>query len=371
MSNTSASDNTGTSPGPTNGTTSDKRSRRAHKVVISALLICIAGALCILYAWKLPPFISRIKLTDDAYIRANMTMISPQVSGYVDEVDVHDFQVVRAGDILFHIDDETYRQRTEQAKATLAERIAALENYPQDEASKKAALRSRQAALDAANAQLVRARADMNRVGKLSTAGDLSVREKDAVLDTLKQSEAAVRQADAALESAGEDVKSVIVSHGQLIAAVASASAALHQTEIDLKHTVIRAPRDGQLGQVGTRLGQYVTSGTQLVSMVPTERWIIANFKERDTFAMVAGLKGWITVDGLDDRRFSVHISSLSPATGSEFAIIPSQNATGNFTKVAQRIPVKLVLDPDQGGLERLRPGMSVIAYVDTAGNTR
>lgn len=176
-----------------------------------------------------------------------------------------------------------------------------------------------------------------------------------------------MRQAEAVREVARQDVTSVGVARQGLEAAVEGARAAVRLAEIDLANTVITAPERGQLGQVGARRGQYVTAGSQLVSLVPPRLWVIANFKERQAGRMRPGQVASVTVDALGDRRLTGRVQQISPATGSEFAVLPAQNATGNFTKVAQRLPVQIVLDAGQEGLAALRPGMSVVAHVETA----
>ena len=207
----------------------------------------------------------------------------------------------------------------------------------------------------------------MNRVADLASDGSVSLRERDQAEAALRSAEAAVRQAEAGREVARQDERSVGVSRQGLVAAVEGARAAVRLAEIDLANTVITAPEAGQLGQVGARRGQYVTAGSQLVSLVPPQLWVIANFKERQAGRMIEGQAATVTVDALGDRRFTGRIQKISPATGSEFAVLPAQNATGNFTKIAQRLPVRIVLDTGQDGLARLRPGMSVVARVDTS----
>lgn len=272
---------------------------------------------------------------------------------------------------MFRIDDRVYRQRLEQANANLAGARAQLANSAQTGASRQATVGARDAELASARAQLQRAQADMARVADLAADGSVSLRERDQTEAALQSARAAVRQAEAVREVARQDVTSVGVSREGLEASVAAARAAVRLAEIDLANTIITAPEAGQLGQIGARRGQYVTAGSQLVSLVPPQFWVIANFKERQAGRMTEGQAATVTVDALGDRRFSGRIQQISPATGSEFAVLPAQNATGNFTKVAQRLPVRIVLNAGQEGLARLRPGMSVVARVDTASPAR
>lgn len=352
-------------PGPA-GTPPGKDKKRSRRLAIAIVALSLVALLLVLFAWRLPPFSSPFERTENAYVRGRVTTISPQVSGYVAEVLVDDFQDVAAGQPLFRIDERIYRQQVEQARANLATRQAERANSAQTAASSRATLASREAELGSARAELARAEADMTRVAELAAEGSVSIRERDQTQAGLRASRAAVQQAQAAIEVARQDVRAVEVSRDGLDAAVEAAEAALRLAEIDLSNTVVSAPEAGRLGQVGTRRGQYVSAGTQLVSLVPPRLWIIANYKERQAGPMREGQAAIVTVDALDDQRFSGRVQQISPATGSEFAVLPAQNATGNFTKVAQRLPVRIVLDPGQAGLERLRPGMSVIARVNT-----
>ena len=185
------------------------------------------------------------------------------------------------------------------------------------------------------------------------------------------QTIAAVAQAQASLEIARQDLQTVIVNRGSLEAAVASAEAALELARIDLSNTRITAPRDGQLGQIGVRLGAYVNSGAQLMALVPKHLWVIANMKETQMNNVQVGQPVTFTVDALNHRKFRGTVQHISPATGSEFSLLQADNATGNFVKIAQRVPVRITVDPDQAESERLRPGLSVVVSIDTAGRLK
>jgi len=345
--------------------------RNSRVVLIVTAAAVIVGVLAVLAAWRLPPFASAVQRTDNAYVRGQTTVISPQVSGYVWRVYVQDYEVVRRGQVLVKIDDRIYRQRVEQARAALDAQRANLANNDQSRESKKAALASADAAVRNAQAQLVRAEADQRRADDLVRDGSLSVREVDQTRAALRQAQAGVAQAMAARDSAAQDVIAVGVNRGSLQASVAGAMAALHAAEIDLENTVVRAPEDGRLGDVGVRSGQYVTNGTQLVFLVPPRLWVIANFKEAQTARMTPGRRAWFTVDALEGAEVAGRIERIAPAAGSEFTVLKPDNATGNFTKVAQRISVRISVDPGQALTQRLRPGMSVEARVDTGGAPR
>jgi multidrug resistance efflux pump len=328
--------------------------------------LLVGGALLALYAWGVPPFSRSVQVTDNAYVRGQTTVIAPQVNGYITKVLVQDFQQVRRGQPLVQIDDRIYRQRVEQARANLATQIANLNNSQQSQRSSEASVSGQSAAVESARAQLERAQADMRRVSELTQEGSLSLRERDQTVAALRQAEAAVRQAQAQRAIASEQVRTVVVGRGGLEAAVENARAAIRLAEIDLANTVIRAPQDGQVSEIGVRLGQYATAGTQLLFLVPRQVWVIANFKEAQTARMAPGQKATISVDALGGAEVTGRVQQLAPAAGNEFAVIRSDNATGNFVKVPQRIAVRITMDPNQRLVSRLRPGMSVEAHVDT-----
>jgi RND family efflux transporter MFP subunit len=262
--------------------------------------------------------------------------VSPQVSGYVVAVGIKDYEHVHVGQVLARIDDRIYKARVAAAQANLSAELAGLAN---------------------ARAQLLRARADMARVNDLVSDGSVSIRERDQTLAALRQAEAQTHQAN------GDE--------GTFEALVDAARAQLELARIDLEHTVITAAAEGQVSEIGVRVGQYVTNGTQLMSLVPRNRWVIANFREGQVANIVPGQRATFTVDALNGARFTGHVERLAPAAGSEFAVLKPDNATGNFVKVPQRIGVRIAIDPDQSLAARLEPGMSVEAVVDTKGVER
>ena len=343
---------------------------RSRRILLSALAfgaIAIIGVFLVLYAWNLPPFRSALQSTENALVRGQVTIISPQLSGYVVEVRVQDFQLVKKGELLMRIDERIPTQRLAQARAELANRQAALSNFSQSNASARATIAQNQALLASNEAQARRSQSDLRRVEELAADGSLSARELDAARATQAQSSAARDQARAALEISRQNLRSVDVSRASLEAAVASAEAAVKLAEIDLANTHIIAPRDGQLGQVTVRQGAYVNAGAQLTALVPDTMWIIANMKETQMASVAVGQPVTFSVDALGNARLHGHVERISPATGSEFSVIAADNATGNFVKIAQRIPVRISIDRDQPLAQRLRPGMSVVTTIDTA----
>jgi multidrug resistance efflux pump len=349
-------------PPPSRWRPSD-RSRLTNFLIVAFVAIAV---FVILYAWQLPPFGGRYEQTDNAYVRGQTTVISPQVSGYVSEVPVHDFQFVKAGQVLVRIEDRIYAAKVAQSRANVLTQTATLDNSAQAQKAKEANELAGDAAIFSAQAQLRKVQADMRRTDALIAHGWVTPSLRDQQVAALRAAEAQLRQARAAREIGRQDVRTVIVGRSGLSANVEAARAQVRLAEIDLDHTVIRAPLAGQLGEVGVRRGQYVTAGTQLMFLVPTNLWVTANFKEAQTRDMKVGQPASFTVDALGGARLKGHVENMAPAAGSEFAVLRSDNSTGNFVKVAQRIAVRIRIEPGQPRAERLRPGMSVVARVET-----
>ncbi|MEE4079089.1 HlyD family secretion protein [Pseudomonas viridiflava] len=359
----------GPAPAPLKSPVTSRPSSRRKRIISSVLFgaVALAGVLIVLYAWQLPPFTSPIQSTENAQVRGQTTLISPQLSGYVYEVPVQDFQFVKTGDLLVRLDDRIYKQRLDQALAQLDVQKASLANNLQQRRSAEATIVQRQAQLQNTVAQSRKSAADLRRNQALVTDGSVSKSELDVTRAADAQASAAVAEAKATLQIAREDLQTVIVNRGSLEASVANAEAAIQLARIDLDNTRIVAPRDGQLGQIGVRLGAYVNSGAQLMALVPERRWIIANMKETQMADVRLGQSVSFTVDALDDQTMHGRVQRISPAAGSEFSLLPADNATGNFVKISQRIPVRIIVDDNQPLLERLRPGMSVVVSIDTS----
>jgi multidrug resistance efflux pump len=326
-----------------------------------AVILGVTGIGAVLYAWQLPPFSSEVQTTDNAYVRGYVTLISPQLAGYITDVPVKDYETVKAGAVLARLDDRIYRQKVEQAKATLASQKAALANSDQQENAAKARIGASDAALDSAKFAKRRAEESWNRIEELANKGIATQSDREQSRTTLDQADAAVSQAQANLEVSRQDLQTIIVGRDSLRAAVAGAEASVELAKIDLSNTVIIAPRDGAVGEVGVKLGQYVAAGTQLMAVVPHETWVIANFKETQLAYIQPGQKVEVSVDALKHATLTGHVERFSPATGSEFSVIKPDNATGNFTKIAQRLPVRVAIDEGQDLAKYLAPGLSVV----------
>lgn len=340
-------------------------SKSLSSTTLLALLAGIVGISLVLYAWRLPPFTSSIETTDNAYVRGAVTTMSPQVSGYIVEVPVKDYQAVEKGQLLVRIDDRIYRQKLAQAQATLATQKASLDNSRQQEAAARARIASSEAAVDAAQADLEQATLQSERQDSLIKSGVGTISAQEQAHAALDRANAALAQARAAVEVSLQDLQTIIVNRASLEAAVSNAEAAVELARIDLSNTEIRAPREGTLGEVAARVGQYVASGAQLLAVVPDDVWIIANFKETQLAGMEIGQPVEIVVDALDHQVMKGHLERFSPATGSEFSVIKPDNASGNFVKIAQRVGVRIALDEMQPAARRLAPGMSVVVRID------
>ncbi|MBS9719188.1 HlyD family secretion protein [Tianweitania sp. BSSL-BM11] len=336
-----------------------------YSATIIAVALGVLGVTLVLYAWRLPPFTSSVETTDNAYVRGQVTIVAPQLAGYVREVPVQDYQQVKKGELLVRLDDRIFKQKLEQAKANLAAQEASLANSEQQRRSAEARVRASEAALEGARVSLDIATKNWARIEPLLKNGVVTASEADQSRSAVEQARAADGQAQASLDVSRQDLESTKVARGSLEAAVEGARAAVELAEIDLQNTRITAPEDGRLGEVGARVGQYVSAGTQLVAVVPARRWVVANFKETQLAGMKLGHTVRMTVDALRGTDFTGRIERFAPATGSEFSVLKPDNATGNFTKVAQRLPVRIALDPDQPMTENLAPGMSVVVTID------
>lgn len=334
-----------------------------------ALIIGAAGVLLLLFAWHLPPFSASDPRTENAYLRGHVTTLAPQVAGYVSAVEARDFQTVRKGDVIARIDDRIARQKLAQAEAGLAAARAALDVGRQGVTSADAALRASAAAVQSARSALETAQAGWNRTGALQDRGVASASAADQSQLALEQARAAVAQAEAQRDVQAEAAASARVSLSAFEAEIAGAEATVELARIDLDNTVIRARQDGRLGAVSVQPGQYVTPGTALVSEVGADLWVIANFRETALAGMQTGDTAQFTVDAVPGRVFTGRIEAFSPATASEFGLLSGTNATGNFTKIAQRLPVRIAIDPGQPGSEALVPGLSVVVEVMPEGS--
>ncbi len=330
------------------------------------LLVLLVGITIILWAWKIGPFHTAIEQTDNSYIKGKTTILSSQINGYIKDVLVKDFDHVKRGQVLMHIDATTYDQKVTQAVSGVEQAQNSLANQTQAIAQRQADVVAAQAKLDQIKAQYDLSLAQLKRYQQLGNSGAASKSEQDKAAADAQNNLALLKQAQANILVAQEALKTAQVAEAGLKAQVNSAQAQLDQANTTKDYSTIVAPLDGQLGEVNPRVGQYVAAGSQLFYLIPQQTWVIANFKETQIANMKIGQKASFTVDAMKHQKFTGRVEQISPAAGSEFSVLKPDNATGNFTKVVQRIAVRIAIDPDQEGIENLRPGMSVVTSVDT-----
>ena len=338
----------------------------AKRTLILMFIVLIIGIGIILWAWKIGPFDSAVESTDNSYVKGKTTVLSSQINGYVKDVLVSDFDHVKKGQVLMHIDATTYDQKVTQAEAGVDQAQNALSNQSQNIAQRKADIVAAEAKVEQARAAYQLSLAQQQRYQQLGDSGAASKSEQDKAFADTQNNLALMQQAQANVLVAKEALKTAQVAETGLKAQVTNATAQLDQAKTTKNYSSIIAPMDGQLGEVNPRVGQYVAAGTQLLYLIPQQTWVTANFKETQIANMKIGQKAWFTVDALNHQKFTGHVEQISPAAGSEFSVLKADNATGNFTKVVQRIAVRIAIDPNQTGIENLRPGMSVISSVDT-----
>jgi membrane fusion protein (multidrug efflux system) len=308
--------------------------------------------------------------TDNAYVRGDVTPISPRVSGYITEVEVRDNQAVKAGDVLYRIDSRDYRARVSQAAAGVATQRALLANLTSRIHLQRAVIEQAFAALQGAEADAHRAARNFERTQQLNKGGWASQSIIDQTEADHLRTRAKIAEAQANLAAARQQMHVLETQHPQLEADIAAAAAALTLAEIELASTVVRSPADGWVGERQARVGQYVRAGTLLLALVPRNFWVVANFKETQIPALRIGDSVAISIDAIPGREFRGRLESLSPASGAQFALLPPDNATGNFTRIVQRIPVKIAFDAGQPDLDRLRPGMSAVVALSPRSGT-
>ena len=338
----------------------------AKRTLILMFVVLIIGIGIILWAWKIGPFDSAVESTDNSYVKGKTTVLSSQINGYVKDVLVSDFDHVKKGQVLMHIDATTYDQKVTQAEAGVDQAQNALSNQSQNIAQRKADIVAAEAKVEQARTAYQLSLAQQQRYQQLGDSGAASKSEQDKAVADTQNNLALLQQAQANVLVAQEALKTAQVAETGLKAQVTNAAAQLDQAQTTKNYSSIIAPMDGQLGEVNPRVGQYVAAGTQLLYLIPQQTWVTANFKETQIAHMKIGQKAWFTVDALNHQKFTGHVEQISPAAGSEFSVLKADNATGNFTKVVQRIAVRIAIDPNQTGIENLRPGMSVISSVDT-----
>lgn len=309
--------------------------------------------------------------TDNAFVQADKVTVAPLVDGNVVEVLVDDNQHVRAGQVLVRLDQAPIRARLAQAEANAAALEAAVRAVDDKARLEQALISQKAAGVEAARAQAQMAQADLARYAQLAKSGIASPQRAQSARAAEQQAQAGVQQAAAALEAERRTAQSLASARDQSAAQAAAARAAVEQARIDLSRTEIRAPSDGVVGARGVRVGQYVRPGSNLMTLVPLgQAYVVANFKETQVARLRIGQPVTIHADAFGKQKIQGRVDSFAPATGAEFALIPVENAVGNFTKITQRLPVKIRVDKAQPLGAALRPGLSVGVKVDVTRDT-
>ncbi|MCO6417495.1 HlyD family secretion protein [Siccirubricoccus sp. KC 17139] len=341
-------------------------------LLIPLVLLLLAAGLVALFVtrWDLWVGDARLQRTDDAYLASDLTPIAARVAGYVRAVPVQDFQRVEAGQTLVELVDDDYRAQLAQAEAGVASAAAALEVLRAQRALQESTVHAADAAVEGQVAQVHRYRLEADRQRALLSTGIAGTRQLVEVADaTAVQGSAQLAALTAQAEAARRQLGVLDAQLRQQEATLEGQRAALNLARINLGYTRIAAPEAGRLGQRQVRPGQYVGVGTSVNTLVPLPRlWVVANYRETQMTNVREGQPARVTVDAFPGLVLHGRVQAWSPASGAQFSLLPPDNATGNFTKVVQRIPVRIGLDlGEEPRAALLRPGMSVVATVDTA----
>ena len=336
---------------------------RSFIILLALLLGCIVAL-----DWNVWVGSAILQSTDDAYLQADVTPLAAKSAGYVRNVPVQDFQTVKAGDLLVEIVDDDYRAELDQTQANVETAQAAIDNIEQQKVLQEALVQQAEATIEATQADLTRFHLESVRQQELLATKIAGTAQRvEQAVDEEKRAEATLTLNRAQLAQQRQQFNVLASQERQANAALKAQQAARNLAKINLGYTRIIAPADGMVSGRQVRPGQYVSLGTQVISLVPLPNiWVIANYKETQMTRIRLGQSARVTVDAFPGVVLRGRVDSWSPASGAQFSLLPPDNATGNFTKVVQRIPVKIVLDPDPSLGDLLRPGMSVIATIDT-----
>jgi membrane fusion protein (multidrug efflux system) len=331
-------------------------------LAIVAVLIGVA-----IGGWEKRMGQAAIQVTDDAYIRAEITRLSSQVAGQVQRIEISDFQRVKAGDVLVQIDPRDFKAQVAQAEATVNGARAALLNLENQIALQRATISQVEAQQVAATARELQSRQERERQEALLRTTFGTQQKVEQVVAQHEAAQADLKASAAAVQVQRRQLDVLSGNREQRAAEVAADEALLDAAKLRLSYTRIVAPTDGVVSERQVQRGDYVTIGSSLISVVPLpDVYIVANYKETQLTRVLPGQHVDISVDTFPGETFRGHVERISPASGSQFSLLPPDNATGNFTKVVQRIPVRIRLDVDDIARAKLRPGMSVTSRIDT-----
>src|ERR1700683_3628160 len=310
--------------------------------------------------------------TNDAYLQADLTPISAKVAGYIRELPIRDYERVRRGQVLARLVDDDYRADVAQAEANILSAAAQHDALQAQHELQLATIQDARAVVASTVRVRDQNRRDLTRQQRLLQTGSSSTEAREKLETTQAQLEAQLAQNRAQAEAAQRELAVLEAQVAQSESAIAGARAALVATRLNLQYTTIRAPEDGVIGQRQVKPGQLVGVGSQITTLTPLPNvWVIANYKETQLTHMAVGQKAEVTVDTFPGHTLRGHVQAFAPASGAEFALLPPDNATGNFTKVVQRIAVKIAIDDADGLTDRLIPGMSVEANIDARDRRR
>jgi membrane fusion protein, multidrug efflux system len=306
---------------------------------------------------------SHFQSTDDAFVAARQSSLAPKVSGYITAVPVTDNQHVVAGDVIARIDDRDYRVALEQAEAQVGAAQASIENIDAQLEVQKAQISANQAQVDQTQAALVFAQQQAARYQHLEQTGYGTVQNSEQYTSQLRQQQAAVQSAQATLNLAQRQVEGLKAQRKSAVANLAQAEAQRDQAKLNLSYTTVTAAQPGRVVNLGAAVGQFAQPGTSLTTFVPDEIWVTANFKEIQLERMRPGDPVTLRIDAYPGRAIRGHVDSVQPGSGTAFSLLPAQNATGNYVKIVQRVPVKIIMDNPPKDVA-LGPGMSVVPTV-------
>jgi membrane fusion protein (multidrug efflux system) len=346
-----------------------QKPRRGGELWIRIGIVAIAVAIVVVLVARWDRWVgSRLdQTTDDAYVKGDMTPLSAKVEGYLRSVAVGDFQQVKAGEPLVEIENDDYKARVAQAEADLAGAEAAIENIKAHKAQQHAQIAEAESIIAGTEADVERTRLEAARQRALLARSFGTEQRVEQTTADEKRFRATLLRNQAQLDAQRRDMAVLDTQESQLRAEMKAKRAMLDLANITLGYTRIVAPVDGMVSERQVRAGQYVRPGTEVISVVPLDTvWVVANYKETQLTRVAIGQRASVTVDSFPGVVITGHVDSISPASGSQFSLLPPDNATGNFTKVVQRIPVKIVLDHGHPLTGKLRPGMSVIATIHT-----
>ncbi|MBV8603581.1 MAG: HlyD family secretion protein [Pelomonas sp.] len=326
--------------------------------------VLLAGLAWGVHYWRVGRF---IESTDDAYLKADVVVVAPKVGGYVAEVLVKADQLVRQGDPLVRLDARNYQAALDQARAQLESRQADLVRARADIAQQQAQIEQAQAQETVARLAARHAQDELARYAPLAPTGAATDERLAELRNTAEQAQAKLASASAVLKAARSRLATNAAQVAQAEAQQKAAEAARQQSHLDVDDTLLRSALDGRVGDLTVRVGQFAPPGTRLMSVVPVQQvYLVANFKETQLARMHAGQPVEVRVDALPGQTLHGTVESFAPGTGAQFALLPPENATGNFTKIVQRVPVRIRVDADAALRARLLPGLSVTADVDT-----